>query len=70
MDLKMPAMDGFEAIKMIKQIRPEIYIIAQSAYVFSNDQDRARKSGCNDFVEKPIKMEPLIGLISKHFGNS
>ncbi|MCX6221385.1 MAG: PAS domain S-box protein [Bacteroidia bacterium] len=70
MDLKMPVMDGFEAIKVIKQIRPELYIIAQSAYVFSNDQDRARKSGCNEFIEKPIKMEQLIELINKHFGNS
>jgi len=69
MDLKMPVMDGFEAIKVIKQIRPELYIIAQSAYVFSNDQDRARKSGCNDFIEKPIKMEPLIEMINKYIGN-
>ncbi|MCK9638809.1 MAG: PAS domain S-box protein [Prolixibacteraceae bacterium] len=70
MDLKMPVMDGFEAIKVIKQIRPELYIIAQSAYVFSNDQDQARKSGCNDYIEKPIRIEPLIELINKHFGNS
>ena len=70
MDLKMPVMDGYEAIKVIKQIRPELYIIAQSAYVFSNDQDRARKSGCNDFIEKPIRMELLIELINKHVGNS
>jgi PAS domain S-box-containing protein len=66
MDLKMPVMDGFEAIKIIKQIKPEIPIIAQSAYVFSNDQDLARKSGCNDYIGKPIKMESLLEMIIKH----
>ncbi|MCK9411531.1 MAG: PAS domain S-box protein [Prolixibacteraceae bacterium] len=66
MDLKMPVMDGFEAIKIIKQIKPEIPIIAQSAYVFSNDQDLVRKSGCNDYIGKPIKMESLLEMIIKH----
>jgi len=70
MDLKMPVMDGFEAIKIIKQLKPEIPIIAQSAYVFSNDQDMARKSGCNDYIGKPIKMESLIEMINKYIGNS
>lgn len=63
-------MDGFEAIRIIKQIKPEIPIIAQSAYVFSNDQDMARKSGCNDYIGKPIKMESLIAMINKYIGNS
>ncbi len=70
MDLKMPVMDGFEAIRIIKQMKPEIPIIAQSAYVFSNDQDQARKSGCNDYIGKPIQMESMIELINKHIGNS
>ncbi len=66
MDLKMPIMDGFEATKLIKVMRPDLPIIAQSAYAFSNDKDKARIAGCNDFISKPVKHELLISMIIKY----
>jgi len=66
MDLKMPVMDGFEATKLIKRIKPALPVIAQSAYAFSNDQDKARKAGCDDFISKPVKREMLLSMIKKH----
>jgi CheY-like chemotaxis protein len=70
MDLKMPVMDGFKAIELIRQVQPDIYIIAQSAYASSDDHDKASESGCNDFIVKPIQMELLLMLIHKHIENS
>jgi hypothetical protein len=66
MDLKMPVMDGFEATKLIKRLRPGLPVIAQSAYAFSNDQDKARIAGCDDFIGKPLKQELLLSMIKKH----
>jgi CheY-like chemotaxis protein len=66
MDLKMPVMDGVEATKLIKRIKPDLPIIAQSAYAFSNDQDKARIAGCDNFIGKPVKRELLVSMIIKH----
>ena len=63
MDLKMPVMDGFEATKQIKQFRPDIPVIAQTAYAMLIDKDKAFAAGCNDFICKPFRKENLISKI-------
>jgi len=66
MDLKMPVMSGFEATALIKKIKPEIPIIAQTAYAMSTDRARALDAGCDDYIAKPIIFEEFIKLISKY----
>jgi PAS domain S-box-containing protein len=66
MDLKMPVMDGFEATRAIKAIRPELPVIAQTAYAQYTDKDKALESGCSDFLCKPFKKEELLTVIRKH----
>jgi PAS domain S-box-containing protein len=65
MDLKMPVMDGYEAIKLMKKLRPDLPIIAQSAYAFTLDKDKAKKAGFNDFICKPIKIDSLLSVINQ-----
>ncbi len=65
MDLKMAVMDGFEATKLIKKMRPGLPRIAQSAYAFSDDRDKAKKAGFDDFICKPIERELLLSMINK-----
>lgn len=65
MDLKMPIIDGFEATKLIKSLNPGLPVIAQSAYAFSEDEDKARKAGCDEFISKPVKRELLLSMIKK-----
>jgi PAS domain S-box-containing protein len=65
MDLKIPEMDGFEATKAIKKIRPDIPVIAQTAYAFSDDKEKAIESGCDEFIAKPFKPELLYSTINK-----
>jgi PAS domain S-box-containing protein len=65
MDIKMPVMDGYEAIKLIKELRPDLPIIAQSAYAFSYDKEKAKKAGFVDFICKPMKIESLLSVINK-----
>ncbi|MDD4227562.1 MAG: PAS domain S-box protein [Mariniphaga sp.] len=66
MDLKMPVMDGFEATRAIRLLNKTIPIIAQTAYAFSGDKERAIEAGCNDYIAKPIKAEELIDMIRKY----
>lgn len=64
MDLKMPIMNGFEATKLIKELRPNLPIIAQSAYTSDEDRKKAKDAGCDDFISKPIKKETLSNSIN------
>lgn len=66
MDLKMPVMDGFEATKKIKEFRPDLTVIAQTAYVHDVDKAKAIACGCSDFISKPFKKEELLNMIQGH----
>jgi len=66
MDLKMPIMSGFEATKRIRKIRPELSIIAQTAYITKEDKERAFSAGCDAFISKPINVETLTEILNKY----
>jgi CheY-like chemotaxis protein len=68
LDLKMPVMDGFEAAKKIRETNSKIPIIAQTAYAFSSDREKALEAGCNDYISKPIDKNELIKLLAKYLG--
>lgn len=59
MDLKMPKMDGYEATRQIKMIRPELPVLAQTAYAFEDERELARQAGCDDYISKPINSRIL-----------
>ncbi len=66
MDIKMPLMDGIEATIQIKKIRPDVPIIAQTAYAFSEERDKFIAIGCDDYITKPISIELLLNLMDKY----
>lgn len=63
MDIRMPLMNGMEATKEIKKIRPNLPIIAQTAYAMDGDKDKAIEQGFDDYVSKPIRKDILIEKI-------
>jgi hypothetical protein len=67
MDIRMPRMNGLEATQQIRQFNKDIIIIAQTAYAFSGDRDKAIEAGCNDYISKPINKTLLVDLIKKYF---
>ncbi len=66
MDLKMPIMNGFDATKKIKEFRPDLKIVAQTAYTSNEDKEKVYKAGFNDYISKPIKNDKLKELINKY----
>ncbi len=66
MDIKIPIMDGYETTKQIKEFRPELPIIAQTAYSTTAERNKATSAGCDDFISKPISKEVLISMIDKY----
>ena len=69
MDIKMPEVDGYEATRMIKSFRPNIPIIAQTAYAMAGEKEKSLKAQCDDFITKPIRVKTLITIVSKYLDN-
>jgi CheY-like chemotaxis protein len=67
MDIKLPGMNGYDATKKIKSIRSDLPVIAQTAYAMATDRATALKSGCDDYIAKPIRALDLLTMITKHF---
>jgi signal transduction histidine kinase/CheY-like chemotaxis protein len=68
MDLIMPEMDGFESTRETRKIPKfqKVPIIAASASVFEYHRQESLKSGCDDFIAKPIYNNELLEIISKY----
>ncbi|NWJ49989.1 MAG: response regulator [Bacteroidetes bacterium] len=66
MDIRMPVMDGIEATKLIKQIRPDLPIIAQTAYAFEDEKNKILSIGCDEYLAKPLEYDKLNALLSKY----
>ena len=66
MDMRMPLMSGFEAVKKIREINKEIPIIAQTAFAGIDDKELILDTGCNDYISKPIDKDLLIKIVGKY----
>jgi signal transduction histidine kinase len=68
MDIRMPEMGGYEAIRKIRQFNKNVIIIAQTAYALAGDREKALEAGCNNYISKPINKDALLSLMEKYFG--
>jgi len=66
MDVRLPDIDGYEATARIKEAKPQINIIAQTAYAADNEKQKAINAGCIDYISKPTKQEQLLTLMQKY----
>lgn len=66
MDIKMPRLNGYEATLKIKAERPEIPIVAQTAFAMANDKERALSAGCDDYLAKPTEKKLLQEIVNKY----
>lgn len=68
MDLVMPVMDGFEAIRRLRSspTLKDVVIIAVSASTLDFDQETSRRAGCNGFLPKPVHEEDLLAHLQTH----
>jgi PAS domain S-box-containing protein len=64
MDIKMPKMDGVEAMKKIKQLK-STPIIALSAFAMESDKKEALKEGFDNYLTKPLNKKALFEILNK-----
>ncbi len=63
MDVQMPELDGNEATKLILEFRPDMPIIAQSAYAMIEEKEKSLTAGCIAFLTKPFTKKQLFNVI-------
>ncbi len=65
MDIKMPVMDGIESTQLIKKERPQIPVIAQTAYSMPEDKSQIEQAGCDAVFVKPLRKNMLFEAIDQ-----
>lgn len=76
MDIRMPVMNGYEAVNMIRRMETaheteeKTVIIAQTASSFEEDRKKIIEAGCDDFLRKPFKEFEIFELMRRHLGIS
>lgn len=69
MDIQMPIMNGYEAVRRIRALKnPDIAstpIVAMTANAFEEDREKSYEAGMNGHLAKPVSVETLMNTIYK-----
>ena len=63
MDIRLPDLDGLETSRQIRNLRPNIPQIAQTAFVFPDNPNYYLKQGFDSFIYKPYRVKDLLTLL-------
>jgi PAS domain S-box-containing protein len=65
MDIQLPEMDGFEATRIIRTMNSNIPVIAQTAFAMSDDKEKMKQAGFDDYISKPIDINQLLAIVHR-----
>lgn len=65
MDIQMPLLNGYEATRQIKELKPHLPIIAQTAFAMEGDKEKSILAGCDDYITKPIQPRQMLAKINQ-----
>ena len=68
LDMMMPEMDGYEALKLIgnnSQRYKDIPVVSVTAQAMAGDREKCLAAGAKDYVSKPVDIDKLIAVIEK-----
>jgi signal transduction histidine kinase/CheY-like chemotaxis protein len=66
MDIQMPKMNGYEAVKALRKHDIKTPIIALTAYAMKGDDKKCLDAGCNGYMAKPVDHEILLEMLDKY----
>jgi DNA-binding response OmpR family regulator len=67
-DIRMPLMDGYEFIKKVKEIKPDVKVFFMSAFLIDDIQFRTglQSVKVDEYIEKPISLNDFMKLVKKY----
>jgi two-component system response regulator AtoC len=65
LDVRMPEMNGLEALKIIKEKDPRVFVVVMTAHANLQDAVVAIREGAYDYVEKPVQPDRLVSIVKK-----
>ena len=70
MDIQLPDTDGMTLVRIIraKEATKKTTILALTAYAMKGDREKILKTGCNDYISKPIDVEKFASTVGRYLG--
>jgi two-component system NtrC family response regulator/two-component system nitrogen regulation response regulator GlnG len=65
MDLKMPGIDGVEALRVIREIDAELPVVLMSAYATEEKTAEAKRYGACALLSKPVDIQGVLSLLTR-----
>jgi len=71
MDVQLPDIDGMTLVRIIraKDTTRETNILALTACAMKGDREKILKTGCNDYISKPINVETFVSTVRRYLGS-
>ncbi len=66
MDLQMPVLNGKHTMEIIKDLYPNIKVIAQSAHAIDGDKQKFINMGFDDYFAKPFRKNEILDVIARN----
>ncbi len=64
MDIQLEGIDGYSVTREIKKLRPQLPVIAQTAFAMKGEKEKSQAAGCDEYLSKPIRPSELLKAIS------
>lgn len=65
-EIKVPGLDGFGILAALREMNPFITVIAQTALVHENIEQKCIEAGFNEYISKPINLKLFEELVKKY----
>jgi len=71
MDVQLPDIDGMTLVRIIRagEAARKTVILALTAYAMKGDKEKILKTGCNDYISKPINVETFVSTVRRYLGS-
>ncbi|MGK0301339.1 MAG: two-component system sensor histidine kinase/response regulator [Planctomycetota bacterium] len=65
LDMQMPVMDGYDAVRFIRKKRLPCRVIAVTAFATTGDREKCMAAGCDDYLSKPVEPATLYAVAAE-----